>query len=79
MFWASENTGCTAERMSDGSVQCSCNHLTHFAILLSPGVVRYWRERACERGREGEKGGWEGGRERGRGRQRKREVGRCIL
>ena len=39
MFWTRENTGCTAERMSDGSVQCSCNHLTHFAILLSPGVV----------------------------------------
>ena len=22
----------------NGSVMCSCNHLTHFAILLGPGV-----------------------------------------
>ena len=49
MFWIRENTGCTAERMSDGSVKCWCNHLTHFAILLSPGVVRYWREREGRR------------------------------
>ena len=65
MFWTRENTGCTAEHMSDGSVQCSCNHLTHFAILLSPGVVRYWRERVCERGREREVGEREGEREKG--------------
>ena len=63
MFWTRENTGCTAERMSDGSVQCSCNHLTHFAILLSPGVVRYWRERDIERGKETEREG-EGERKR---------------
>ena len=66
MFWTRENTGCTGERMSDGSVQTSCDHLTHFAILLSPGVVRYCRERACERGREGDRG-W---RQRGRKRER---------
>ena len=38
-FWTSTNTGCETVTMN-GSVLCSCNHLTHFAILLSPGVVR---------------------------------------
>ena len=38
-FWTSTNTGCETVTMN-GSVLCSCNHLTHFAVLLSPGVVR---------------------------------------
>ena len=36
MFWKSD--GCTTIKFTNGSVMCSCNHLTHFAILLSPGV-----------------------------------------
>ena len=36
MFWKSD--GCTTIKFKNGSVMCSCNHLTHFAILLSPGV-----------------------------------------
>ena len=30
--------GCQTTQFENGSVLCSCNHLTHFAILLSPGV-----------------------------------------
>ena len=33
--WSME--GCTSA-FDGGIVSCSCNHLTHFAILLSPGV-----------------------------------------
>ena len=54
-FWTSTNTdtntGCETVN-SDGSVLCSCNHLTHFAILLSPGVVRE-RERRLSVKRKG--------------------------
>ena len=32
------NDGCHTIKFDNGSVLCSCNHLTHFAILLSPGV-----------------------------------------
>ena len=54
-FWTSTNTGCKTVIMN-GSVLCSCNHLTHFAILLSPGVVREReRERKRERERERER------------------------
>ena len=35
-FWKSN--GCTTVDFKNGSVMCSCNHLTHFAILISPGV-----------------------------------------
>ena len=45
-FWTSTNTGCETVTMN-GPVLCLCNHLTHFAILLSPGVVRE-REREIE-------------------------------
>ena len=33
-FW--NNSGCNTINFENGSVMCSCNHLTHFAILLSP-------------------------------------------
>ena len=33
-FW--NNSGCRMINFENGSVMCSCNHLTHFAILLSP-------------------------------------------
>ena len=76
-FWNRSNTGCVGIEFENGSVLCSCNHLTHFALLLSPGVVRRERERGREggkaRGREGERdGGREGGRDGGR---EGREVG----
>ena len=32
-FW--NNSGCSTIKFENGSVMCSCNHLTHFAILLS--------------------------------------------
>ena len=35
--WSSE--GCTTMVHNNGSITCQCSHLTHFAILLSPGVV----------------------------------------
>ena len=35
-FWSTN--GCRQIALENGSVLCSCNHLTHFAILLSPGV-----------------------------------------
>ena len=35
-FW--NTSGCMTVKFENGSVMCSCNHLTHFAILLSPGV-----------------------------------------
>ena len=35
-FWIDD--GCTTITFDNGSIMCSCNHLTHFAILLSPGV-----------------------------------------
>ena len=31
-------SGCTITRQDSESVSCQCDHLTHFAILLSPGV-----------------------------------------
>lgn len=34
-FWDSE--GCNVTLVDGQSVTCQCNHLTHFAILLSPG------------------------------------------
>ena len=33
-FW--NDSGCSMINFENGSVMCSCNHLTHFAILLSP-------------------------------------------
>ena len=33
-FW--NNSGCSTIHFENGSVMCSCNHLTHFSILLSP-------------------------------------------
>ena len=33
-FW--NDSGCSTINFENGSVMCSCNHLTHFAILLSP-------------------------------------------
>ena len=33
-FW--NDSGCSMINLENGSVMCSCNHLTHFAILLSP-------------------------------------------
>ena len=33
--WSTE--GCSS-KVDNEIVTCSCNHLTHFAILLSPGV-----------------------------------------
>ena len=35
-FW--NTSGCMTVEYENGSVMCSCNHLTHFAILLSPGA-----------------------------------------
>ena len=35
-FW--NTSGCMTVEYKNGSVMCSCNHLTHFAILLSPGT-----------------------------------------
>ena len=32
-FW--NDSGCSMINFENGSVMCSCNHLTHFAILLS--------------------------------------------
>ena len=34
--WSSD--GCTTASVNGDIVTCSCNHLTHFAILLSPGI-----------------------------------------
>ena len=34
-FW--DNEGCNVSSVDQQSVTCQCNHLTHFAILLSPG------------------------------------------
>jgi hypothetical protein len=34
--WSKE--GCTTVNITDTSVVCECNHLTHFAILLSPNL-----------------------------------------
>ena len=31
-------SGCSTHEFENGSVLCSCDHLTHFAIILSPGV-----------------------------------------
>ena len=56
------NTGCVGIEFENGSVLCSCNHLTHFAILLSPGVVRKERRRKEEG--EGWREGWREGGER---------------
>ena len=33
-------SGCRTIHFENGSVMCSCNHLSHFAILLSPDPVR---------------------------------------
>ena len=33
-FW--NNSGCSTINFENCSVMCSCNHLTHFAILFSP-------------------------------------------
>ena len=33
-FW--NDSGCSTMNFENGSVMCSCNHLTHFAILLTP-------------------------------------------
>ena len=35
-FW--NDSGCRTIAFENGSVMCSCNHLTHFAILLSPDM-----------------------------------------
>ena len=35
-FW--NTSGCMTVEYENGSLMCSCNHLTHFAILLGPGV-----------------------------------------
>ena len=35
-FW--NDSGCQTVEFENGSVSCQCNHLTHFAIILSPGV-----------------------------------------
>ncbi len=32
------DNGCTTHSIEDDIVICSCNHLTNFAILLSPGL-----------------------------------------
>ena len=32
-FW--NDSGCSTIYFKNGSVMCSCDHLTHFAILLS--------------------------------------------
>ena len=37
-FWS--DSGCRTIHFENGSVMCSCNHLSHFAILLSPDQVR---------------------------------------
>ena len=37
-FW--NDSGCSTMNFENGSVMCSCNHLTHFAILLTPDHVR---------------------------------------
>lgn len=31
-------SGCTITRQDSELITCQCDHLTHFAILLSPGV-----------------------------------------
>ena len=31
-FW--NDSGCSTINFENGSVMCSCNHLTHYAILL---------------------------------------------
>ena len=33
-FW--NDSGCSTINFENGSVMCSCNHLTHFAVLPSP-------------------------------------------
>ena len=33
-FW--NDSGCSTMDFENGSVMCSCNHLTHYAILLTP-------------------------------------------
>ena len=33
-----KNNGCSTVNFNNGSVMCSCDHLTHFAIILSPGT-----------------------------------------
>ena len=33
-FW--NDSGCNTIHFENGSVMCSCNHLTHFGVILSP-------------------------------------------
>ena len=33
-----KSNGCSTVNFKNGSIMCSCDHLTHFAILLSPGT-----------------------------------------
>ena len=35
-FW--NDSGCTTMDFKNGSVMCSCNHLTHFGVLFGAGV-----------------------------------------
>ena len=44
-FWSTN--GCRRIVLENGSVLCSCNHLTHFAILLSPGAKVREEEVEC--------------------------------
>ena len=32
-----DDEGCNVSSVDQNTVTCQCNHLTHFAILLSPG------------------------------------------
>ena len=43
--WSSD--GCTAASVNGDIVTCSCNHLTHFAILLSPGIEASYMASVC--------------------------------
>ena len=43
--------GCRAVEYESGCVLCLCDHLTHIAIILSPGVQVRERERERERAR----------------------------
>ena len=40
--WATH--GCTREQVNSTATTCSCNHLTHFAILMSSGRANVSRE-----------------------------------
>ena len=42
------NSGCRTVEYENGFVMCLCDHLTHFAIILSPGVKVRERERETD-------------------------------